>query len=208
MRYARSIVLGGLVALAACGASSTERDLLFDLATVNAIVEAPADQVVPRGTDEVTERTGAAEAVIDDVFLFEVLPPYELVQVDEVSILNEGGLWFYRDPSFLPGLSGVVEGAKSVVVLVEQRALVTDTGISVFGQVVALGAGGEVLDSDWRAGAAAAQLAAVEAVIRAESRAWPEALAALAAAARQEALDQPVAPGLGSRLLQAARAAA
>lgn len=207
MRYGRAGVILGLITLAACGGQSTARDFLFDLATVNAVVQAPVPSVAYRGADEVTERTGAAEAVIDDLFLFEVVPPYDLAQVDAVSMLTDGGLWFYRDPSFLPALSEVVDGAVSVVVLLEQRALITDTGISILGQAIALGPDGAVVDSDWREGAAAAQLAAVEAVVREEGLAWSEALAALVAAARQEALDQPVAPGLGSRLLEAARAA-
>ena len=202
-----TIAVGVGLVVAACGGSSTDTDLLFDLSTVNAIAAIGPDQVIDRGTDEVTERTGAVEAVIDDLLLYEIAPPDNLVSVDGVSVMSDEGLWFYRDPSYQIGLPSMIEGAAMVVVALEQRPVVTDLGIGIQGRVVVLDEAGAVLGSDWPTGTSADQLSTVAAVVAAEGHSWSEALAALAVAARDEALDRDITDPLGARLLEAARAA-
>ena len=202
-RWLVAILALGL--MASCGGSD-EPDLLFDLATINAVIElAPAD-IAARGTDEVTQRTGAQETVIDDLFLFQVVGGRGLVALDPVSVqTSSGAVWFYRDPTVQRGFERVIAGSTRLVLLLEQRPAVSDGGVSVLGRLIALDAEGTVVNSDWDGGPGQDQVERLADYVDEQQLEWTTAIRALATAARDDELGEEIADPLGASLLEIVR---
>jgi hypothetical protein len=197
------VVVVGLIG--ACGGPG-DPDLLFDLATVNAVIELNPADIAARGTDEVTQRTGAQETVTDDLFLFQVVGGSGLVALDRVSVTTgSGAVWFYRDPTVQRGFERIIAGSTRLVLLLEQRPAISDGGVSVLGRLIALDASGSVVTSDWAGGPGEAQVERLGEQVAEQELEWTTAVRALSSAARDEELGQEIEDPLGAALLEAVR---